>query len=87
MICLEPLDDTAVDLQCGTNDTPHAFHKNCILAWIDEDKTTCPLCKSENKFVKDAKEALKKSKEQRAQNEGGEDDESTPFLARENNSI
>jgi hypothetical protein len=43
VICLEGYeeDKDAAKLPCG-----HYFHSACIIAWIDQGKETCPLCKA-----------------------------------------
>ncbi len=40
--------EEVVPLNC--NET-HAFHRNCIEAWVMKDKFTCPICRKEITFV------------------------------------
>ena len=40
-ICMAPLEDNAVPLECG-----HRFHHACISRWL-QSSTTCPVCRSE----------------------------------------
>lgn len=44
-ICLEPISDKIINKACGHNN----FCKECILKWIQKDKT-CPICRT--KLVK-----------------------------------
>ena len=39
-ICLEKLDDYALNLKCR-----HRFHTNCITKWL-KNKTNCPTCRT-----------------------------------------
>ncbi len=42
-ICFEKIGSTSCFIGCD-----HAFHEDCIKKWIiDEQKTTCPICRSE----------------------------------------
>lgn len=40
-ICLENLDD----INIKKTNCNHLFHKQCIYEWINNNKTTCPLCR------------------------------------------
>lgn len=41
IICSESIDNF-VELKCK-----HKFHHNCLIKWLSQKKTTCPLCRSE----------------------------------------
>ena len=43
-ICLEPMNEAAslAQLMCG-----HEFHTACIIPWIQQCKTTCPMCRQD----------------------------------------
>lgn len=43
IICMDGYeeDKQAAKLPCG-----HTFHTACIIAWIDQGKDKCPLCKA-----------------------------------------
>lgn len=43
VICLSEYNDTTIcSTECG-----HMYHSKCIKDWFSNDKSTCPLCKSE----------------------------------------
>ncbi|KAK9291784.1 hypothetical protein L1049_019734 [Liquidambar formosana] len=39
----------------------HAFHKDCLDAWIDEGQVTCPVCRS--KLLPERGEEVKKGED------------------------
>lgn len=39
-ICLEKIDSDYLYTDCD-----HSFHHGCLTKWMEEDKTTCPLCR------------------------------------------
>lgn len=41
-ICLQELDDFAINLKCNCN---NKFHEKCIIEWFKND-TTCPMCRN-----------------------------------------
>ena len=41
IICSETIDNF-VELKCK-----HKLHHNCLIKWLNQKKTTCPLCRSE----------------------------------------
>lgn len=41
IICSETIDNF-VELKCK-----HQLHHNCLIKWLNQKKTTCPLCRSE----------------------------------------
>lgn len=45
VICLENMDNNKVILNCN-----HAFHKNCILEWMNLQQK-CPICRNDTKYI------------------------------------
>lgn len=39
-ICLEKISSEYLHTDCD-----HSYHNDCLMKWIEEDKTTCPLCR------------------------------------------
>ena len=50
-ICLEGLSDTIT--KCN-----HSFHTKCIDEWIENDKDTCPICRSKLFTCKECKDGM-----------------------------
>jgi hypothetical protein len=50
-ICLEALSDTITE--CN-----HSFHMKCIEEWIENDKDTCPMCRSKLFTCKECKDGI-----------------------------
>lgn len=79
-ICLEGFDEDgadrkAVQLPCG-----HVFHSDCIIAWIDSGKSTCPVCKR----LINPKNKKSKKKKKSSGNEGGDSEDSDDCLIMKN---
>lgn len=55
-VCLSGLEVRDVVRELGN--CRHAFHRQCIDAWVDTGKVTCPLCRSQLLQAEERKEGI-----------------------------
>ncbi|KAJ6810994.1 E3 ubiquitin-protein ligase [Iris pallida] len=56
-VCLCGLEERDVVRELGN--CRHAFHKQCIDAWVDTGKVTCPLCRLQLLSAKEMEEGIR----------------------------